>query len=90
MGKLWAIFELFRKGNAVADPVLWKTGGITVALLLPCLLAINHVASSFGIDTHLSEIDAGTIATGLVSIASVVSHLISSDKLGLPPKRKSD
>ncbi len=90
MGKLWAIFDLFRRGSVAADPILWKTGGITVAVLVPVLLAIARVGASFGIDIPLSEADAGAIATGIIALSSVVSHVVSTDKIGLPPKPAPD
>ena len=86
MDKLWAILALFRQGNAVADPALWKNGGITVALLIPVLLAVGRVADSFGWPIFISESDAASIATAVLAISHIVLTVISSKSVGLPPR----
>lgn len=90
MERLYAIFDLFRKGSVVSSPELWKNGGIGVALLVPLLLAVARVAASFGLDLGLSEADAGAIAAGIVSITGIVTHLVSSDKVGFPAKVQAE
>ena len=42
MEKLFAVLDLFRKGDAVRDPVAWKTGGIGIMALVPVLLALDN------------------------------------------------
>lgn len=86
MEKLWAILDLFRKGNMVANPQAWKNGGIGVAALVPCLLALARVSAAFGFELVVTEADAGAIAAGIVSIAGIVTTVVSSDKVGLPAK----
>lgn len=84
MQKLFAILALFRKGNAVDDPALWKNGGMAAMALVSVLLALSHVARLFGWPLEIDEADAGAIATGLVTAIGVVSHLVSSKTVGLP------
>lgn len=85
MEKLFAVLALFRKGNAVADPAMWKNGSITVLLLVPGILALNRVSEAFGFGLGISEAEASNIATGIVAIVGVVSHVITSKTVGLPP-----
>jgi hypothetical protein len=90
MEKLFAVLALFRKGNAVADPALWKNGSITVLLLVPAILALNRVGEAFGVGLGISEDEAATIAAGIVSLVGVVSHVITSKTIGLPPVNPPD
>jgi uncharacterized membrane protein len=90
MEKLFAVLALFRKGNAVADPALWKNGSITVMAIVPVLLALVRVAQAFGVDVQVSDADANAIALGIVSLVGVFSHVITSEKVGLPPVSPSD
>ncbi len=85
MEKLFAVLALFRQGNAVADPALWKNGSITVLMLVPVVLALNRVGEAFGVGLGIDEDIAASIATGIVSLVGVVSHVITSKTVGLPP-----
>jgi hypothetical protein len=84
MEKLLSLLDLFRKGNSVADPVLWKVGGISAMVLVPLVLALDRVATAFGFPLGISTEAASDIAAGLVALVGVVSHIVSSDKIGLP------
>ena len=87
MGKLWEILALFRKGNAVADPALWKNGGITAALLIPVIMALARVAEAFGVPLPISEIDAATLAAAVLYVLHIVLTVITSPTVGLPAQR---
>ena len=86
MDKLFSILALFRQGNAVADPVLWKNGGITAALLIPVFLSLARVAEAFGLALPISESDAATFAAAVLAISHIVLTVISSKSVGLPPR----
>ena len=86
MEKLWALLSLFRKGNAVADPELWKNGGITAATITGLLYAIIATAKSFGYEIPINESDVGGIAIGVLSVGHVVLTLVTSTKVGLAAK----
>lgn len=90
MEKLLAVLALFRKGNAVADTTLWKNGSISVLLLVPVILALNRVGEAFGVGLGIDDDTAASIATGIVSIVGVVSHVITSKTVGLPAKPAPD
>ena len=90
MEKLFALFALFRQGNAVSNPADWKNGAIQAMALVPVLLAVDRVATAFGYPLGISQQDAGAIAAGLIAVIGIVSHVITSDKIGMPPKREPD
>lgn len=90
MGKLFAILDLFRKGNAVADPAAWKNGSMAAMLLVPLLMSVERAGKAFGVELWINEAIAGDIAAGVVALVGVFSHLVSSDKVGLPAKRPLD
>jgi len=90
MEKLFALFALFRQGNAVSNPADWKNGAIQAMALVPVLLAVDRVATAFGYPLGISQQDADAIAAGLIAVIGIVSHVITSDKIGMPPKREPD
>ena len=90
MEKLAALFNLFRKGDAVSNPADWKNGAIGIMALVPLLLAIDRVATAFGYPLGLDGKTAADIATGIVAVVGVLSHLATSDKIGLPARREAD
>ena len=90
MEKLFALFALFRQGNAVSNPADWKNGAIQAMALVPVLLAVDRVATAFGSPLGIDTQTATDIAVGVVAIVGVVSHVITSDKIGMPPKREPD
>ena len=90
MEKLFALFALFRQGNAVSNPADWKNGAIQAMALVPVLLAVDRVATAFGSPLGIDTQTATDIAAGIIAITGIVSHVITSDKIGLPPKREPD
>jgi len=90
MEKLLALLNLFRKGESVADPVAWKNGSIGLMALVPLLLALDRVTTSFGLPLGLDGKTAADVATGVIAVVGVVSHLITSDKVGMPARSESN
>ncbi len=87
MRKLWAILDLFRKGNAVAEPGLIKNGGMgLITVLTTLLLSFSGVANAFDWSFRISQEEAATIAAGIATVLHIVFTVITSDKVGLPPK----
>lgn len=89
MEKLFAVLALFRRGNEVADPALWKTGGMAAMAFVPFLLALDRVGAAFGLPLGISESAAADVSAGIVAAIGVVSHLITSKKVGLPAEPAS-
>jgi hypothetical protein len=89
MGKLLNLLNLFRKGDAVANPEAWKDGGNAVMLLVPLFMAIVKIAGDFGYGLQLTTEEATSIAGGVVAAVQFVVHNISSDKAGILPAKSS-
>jgi len=90
MSKLWALFDLFRKGSAVTDPALWKSRQITATVLLPLFGSLLAAAKAFGYELPLTDAQVAQVVGGLVVLINLVLTLTTSDKVGLPPKRPPD
>lgn len=81
--KLGALWALFRKGEEVSDPEKWKSRQITGTMLAGLLLAIIHLAKTFGYDIPMDEDTASTIGVGVIAAANVVLTMVTSKKAGL-------
>lgn len=91
MNKLASLFSLLRKGNAVADPALWKNGGAALqAAIVPFLLALGSALDAFGVKLDLTPEAAASIAGGVVALVGLLVTYVTSDKVGLPPKPAPD
>ncbi len=87
MSKLWALFDVLRKGAVVADPKgLKDKGGLTLALTA-LLWALFGAAKEFGYDTHLTQADAAQIAGTVALVVGMYVNYASSDKVGLLPEK---
>lgn len=85
MGKLIDFYNLFAKGQSVANPEAWKDGGNASMLLIPMFMAMIKLAGDFGYGFTLSTTDASAIAGGIVAGVQFVIHNISSAKAGIVP-----
>lgn len=90
MGKIAALWALFRQGQSVADPKLWKQRQITATALGAVLLAVVAVLKAFGVDIPLDTETAVAIGGGVIAVVNVVLTLVTTDKVGLPPKPETD
>ncbi len=90
MNKLLALLDLFRKGNAVADPQLWKNRQIAATLLLPTFGALIAVLRAFGLEVPLDDTQITQLVTGLVVVINLLLTYSTTDKVGLPAKPDSD
>lgn len=84
MAKLLALLNLFRQGNAVANPAVWKNRGMFTAALVAVLAAAERVSAAFGYPLGVTDNDNVAIATGISAAVHVVLTLVTSDKVGLP------
>lgn len=85
MNKVLALLDLFRKGNAVADPALWKQRQITATILIPLAGAIVAALDAFGVKVPLDDLQITQMVTGLVVLINLVLSVTTTDKIGLPP-----
>ena len=90
MNKLLTLLDLFRKGNAVADPELWKSRQIKATLLLPVFGALIAVLRAFGLEVPLDDTQITQLVTGLVVLLNLVLTVSTTDKVGLPAKPERD
>jgi hypothetical protein len=88
MKKLFALLDVFRKGNSVANPELWKHGGAALqAALVPFLVALaSAVCTVLSYCFTLTPEVAAGIAGGVVAVVGVFVTYATSDKVGLPAK----
>lgn len=84
MNKLAAIWGLFRQGQAVADPQLWKKRQITATVLAGLILAIVNVAAAFGYPLPIDMETANAIAGGIIGIVNVILTITTTNKIGIP------
>lgn len=87
MGKLAALWNLFRKGDAVSDPAKWKNRQITATMLGGLIFAVLNVAKNFGYDLQIDEGAAEAVAVGALVLVNGVLTFTTSKTVGLPPKR---
>lgn len=83
MGKITALWALFRQGQSVADPALWKTRQITATVLAGVLVALVNVAHAFGLEIPLDMDTANAIAAGAIGVVNLVLTITTSEKVGL-------
>jgi uncharacterized membrane protein len=89
MNKVSALFDLFRRGSAVADPALWKNRSALVMALSALIVAAAQVAKAFGYDFGIDNDTASAIAGGIAAVAGVFSTYATSDKVGVLPAKPS-
>ena len=82
--KISAGWRVLKAGEAVADPVAWKRGQITVSALATCLAAAVGAAKAFNEEGTLTEEQITAIATGVLAVVGVFNHFAtaaSTDKI---------
>lgn len=85
MEKLKAILALFRQGNAVADPALWKNRQITATVLAGLILAVINLLAAFGFSIPIDPDTANAVAAGIIGIVNVILTMTTSKTVGIAP-----
>lgn len=83
MNKLMVLFDLFRKGVSVSDPVLWKTRQIKSTVLAAFILAVINVAVVFGYSIPIDTETANLIAAGIIALVNTVLTITTTNKIGI-------
>ena len=83
MNKLMALFDLFRKGVSVSDPVLWKTRQIKSTVLAAFILAVINVVAVFGYSIPIDTETANLIAAGIIALVNTVLTITTTNKIGI-------
>jgi len=84
--KLKLFYDLFRKGQEVANPDSWKNKQITANILAGIILSIVALAKAFGYDLPIDQDMAISIGGGFITIVNVILTITTSKKVGLPAK----
>lgn len=91
MEKLFAIIDLFRKGNQVANPEVWKdatNSGLLYGALIMSLLSALKIF--FKIDIGMDLDTANSIGAGFGCLVAFVVNNISSKRAGILPPKDSE
>lgn len=87
MNKLFSILALFRKGQSVLDPALWKNRQIKVTVLSGVILAVVNVIAAFGMSIPVDIEMANTIAAGIITVVNIILTMTTSEKVGFAEKK---
>ncbi len=90
IAKLKALLNLFRKGNRILEPGLWRNRAALVGYLTPLLIAVFATADAFGFDVDLDPDTLERASYGIAAIVPVfmaVVSTITSRGVGLPEKK---
>lgn len=88
--KLKALYDLFRKGEEVANAEAWKMGTISVSALSAFLYAIVKLTKGTVYEIPLDESMVEGVSGAILTIAATVMHVITSKKAGILPAKPSD
>ena len=83
MNKLMVLFDLFRKGVSVSDPVLWKTRQIKSTVLAAFILAVINVVAVFGYSIPIDTETANLIAAGIIALVNTILTITTTNKIGI-------
>ena len=83
MHKILALWNLFKVGEAVANPTLWKKGAITVTLLSPLILKLGDVLQAFGLNVAITNEQSALLAGGIVVFTNLVVHVVANPDVGI-------
>lgn len=92
LNKIRTLFNLFRKGEEVANAAAWKNGTIAVNTVAAFLAAVFAAAASFGYSIDASPEQTEAVAGGVIAAVGIfngVMHVVTSKKVGLPPQPKN-
>lgn len=93
MNKLIAAFQVYKKGNMVANPTAWKNGQVTGSILAGLLGALVALAKTFGYDLPVTDDQLVTIGAGVVAVIGLfinpTATVVSSDKVGVQSSDKT-
>jgi hypothetical protein len=90
--KATSLWDLFKAGQMVANPVAWKTGQITAAYIVAFLSAGVATARAFGYDLPVTDEQLGVIASIILGAFGLFNHIattVSTTKMGFLPGSKA-
>lgn len=84
--KIASVIDLFRKGNEISNPEVWKNRQVAGTVLGAVIVAGANTATAFGYPVPVDVDTANTIAVGVISAFNMVMTYITTKKIGLPEK----
>lgn len=87
------LLTAFHQGKELTNAATWKNRTVAINCLTAFLAAAFAIAKGFGYDLDLDPNTAQTLAEGVlaaVGVANSVVHVVTSQKIGLPPRAASD
>ena len=88
MGKLWALFNVYRKGECCIHAAAWKNGQITGSIVAGLLAALVAASKAFGFDLPITDEQLLSIGSAIVAVVGVFINpaitAATSAKVGLP------
>jgi len=88
--KIKAFWSLFKAGQRVADAAKWKSRQIETTAIAAVLWGLVSVAESMGYQLPVGGETIDAIAVGIIATVNVVLTVTTTNKVGLPDKRKTD
>lgn len=81
-------FDCFRVGSALANPELWKVGGMGLSAAVGGFaLSINALGKAAGYDLNIDQNTADALGAVAAWIVGCIFHVATTDKLGVLPSR---
>ena len=88
--KLKLGFQLFRQGQEVADPKLWKERQIAANAVGALLGTAVLLAQAFGYEIPITTEELAGLALFIAGVGNWVFTVITSKKVGLQPVSEAD
>ena len=83
MIRLIALLALFKAGNRVADPALWKKRQIQATALGAVIIAAFQLAGSFGYNIPVDEETGTALAAGIIALVNMILTYTTTNKIGV-------
>ena len=87
MGKLWTLFNVYRKGECCIHAAAWKNGQITGSIVAGLLAAIITASKAFGFDLPITDEQLLSIGGAIVAVVGLFINpaitAATSAKVGL-------
>ena len=83
-----AFLTLFRQGKSLANSATWKNRTVATNSLIAVLGAGAAIGKGFGYDIQIDDQTISIAGAGIVALVGIVNsimHVITTDKIGLPP-----
>lgn len=90
MQKLMALWSLFKQGQSVSDPKLWKERQINATVLGGVILALINLLATFGVVLPVTPDEANAVGAGIIAVVNVILTITTTDKVGLPQVEKTE